>query len=47
VDELMLTPIGDVVVESNSDLDERGTYQIVVKWEKKGTDKAGVIDCAV
>jgi hypothetical protein len=36
VRELVLTPIGDVEIDSKSDLDGRGAYQILVSW-KKGT----------
>ena len=35
VDELLVTPVGDVKIEEKSDLDGRGTYQITVNWANK------------
>jgi hypothetical protein len=42
VDELLVTPIGDVKIEDKSDLDGRGTYQITVNWCKKHDEKSGL-----
>ncbi|KAG0018963.1 hypothetical protein BGZ81_009979 [Podila clonocystis] len=43
VDELILMPIGGVKIESKSDYDGCGTYQILVTWEKKKGEKPGLI----
>ena len=43
VDELLLTPIGDVKIESKSDLDGRGTYEIIVNWVMRDGEKPELI----
>jgi len=43
VDELLVTPVGDVKIEDKSDLDGRGTYQITVNWAKKDGEKPKLI----
>jgi von Willebrand factor type A domain/Common central domain of tyrosinase len=43
VDELIFTPIGDAMIESKSDWDGRGTYQIIVNWEDNQDQKPGLM----
>jgi hypothetical protein len=43
VDELIITPVGDVVIESRADWGGNGTYQIVVDWLKGGSPAPGVV----
>jgi len=43
VDELLITTVGDVKVESASDHDGSGTYKIMVNWSNKKGDKPEVI----
>jgi hypothetical protein len=42
INELLLTPIGDVRVEQKSDLDGRGTYQIFTNWRRNETQPSGL-----
>jgi hypothetical protein len=43
VHELLLTPIGDVEIESKSDEDGCGTYQILVNWDEKEGGQPGLM----